>query len=366
MEDVKKLKKLKRFIKELKAIRGRHTELVSVYIPAGYDIVKIIQHLQQEQGTAVNIKDKTTQKHVIDSLERMIRHLRLYKKTPENGLVAFAGNADNSQGGKVNIKVWSVEPPNPINTRLYRCDQTFVLEPLMDQLENKETYGLIVIDKREGNVGTLKGSSITELKGMTSSVPGKVRAGGQSQQRYARLREGAAKEFYKKVAAVANKEFLELGKNLKGVLIGGPGHTKNEFADGGYLNQQIIDKIISMQDLSYTGDFGLRELVDKSEEVLSKERIIEEKKLLQEFFEKLAKEPAKVTYGKNHVLDAMKLGAVKTLIISDTIEDEEIEEMETKAEETGTELQEVSTETAEGTQLKELGGYGAILRFEIH
>ena len=365
MEDPKKMQKLKRFIKELKIIRGRHTELVSVYVPTGYDMIKIIQHLAQEQGTATNIKDKTTQKHVIDSLERMMRHLRLYTKTPEHGLAAFAGNADDSQSGKVTIKVWSIEPPNPINVRLYRCDQTFVLEPLEEQLEIKETYGLIVLDKREGNVGLLKGSLITELKGMTSNVPGKVHAGGQSQQRFARLREGAAKDFYKRIADVVNKEFLDLGKNLKGVLIGGPGHTKLEFIDGGYINQQIKDKIISVQDLSYTGDFGLRELVDKSEEVLSKERIVAEKKLLQEFFEKLAKEPDMVTYGKSHVVDAVMLGAVKTLLVSESVSDEDIEEIEALAEKSGTDVQEISTETGEGTQLKELGGYGAILRFAV-
>src|SRR3990167_8825266 len=110
--ETKKRQKLKRFIKELEQIRGRHTELVSVY-----DLIKIIQHLQQEQGTAENIKDKTTRLHVIDSLEKAIRHLRLYKKTPENGLAVFAGNI-GAQEGKTDLKVWSIEPPDPIATRL--------------------------------------------------------------------------------------------------------------------------------------------------------------------------------------------------------------------------------------------------------
>ena len=37
--------KLKHIIKELEKHRGRHTELVSVYVPAGYDLNKIINHL---------------------------------------------------------------------------------------------------------------------------------------------------------------------------------------------------------------------------------------------------------------------------------------------------------------------------------
>ena len=88
----KQRRELLKFIKNLERYRGRHTELVSVYIPSGYDMNKIINHLYQEQGTASNIKDATTRKNVNDSLERMIQHLRLFKKTPENGLAVFAGN----------------------------------------------------------------------------------------------------------------------------------------------------------------------------------------------------------------------------------------------------------------------------------
>ena len=115
--NTKEKQKLRKFINELALIRGRHTELVSVYIPAGYELIKVIQHLQQEQGTAVNIKDAKTRKNVIDSLEKTIRHLKLYKKTPPNGLAAFAGNVA-AQEGKVDIKVWSIEPPEPIKTRI--------------------------------------------------------------------------------------------------------------------------------------------------------------------------------------------------------------------------------------------------------
>ena len=47
---------LKKFIKELQPHRGRHTELVTVYVPADYDLNKVINQLSQEQGTASNIK----------------------------------------------------------------------------------------------------------------------------------------------------------------------------------------------------------------------------------------------------------------------------------------------------------------------
>lgn len=358
---IKERQKLRSFLSKLALIRGRHTELVSVYIPSGYDIQKIIAHLQQEQGTAVNIKDARTRKNVQDSLERIIRNLRLYRKTPDNGLAIFCGNVSD-QEGKIDIQVFLIEPSDPIAIRLYRCDHTFVLDPLQAMLEHKEMYGLIVMDKREATIGLLKGTAITKLTKLTSGVPGKMKAGGQSSQRFARLREGAAKEFYKRIAEAAQKEFL--GKeNLKGIIVGGPGPSKEEFIE--YLNQQLKDKIIAVKDITYTDESGLHDLVDKSQDTLAKEIIMEEKALMNKFFTMLAKEPSKVTYGLAEVRKALDYSAVDIILVSEDTSDAIIDELEKKAEATKAEVQVISLETREGIQLKEMGGIAAILRFAI-
>ena len=783
---------LRRFIRTLESIRGRHTELVSVYIPAGYDLNKIISHLQQEQGTASNIKDKTTRTNVIDSLEKMIRHLRLFKKTPEHGLAVFAGNKAEREGQQ-DIGIWSIEPPEPLNTRMYRCDQTFVLDLLKGMVDVKEFYGLIVIENREASIGILKGTSVTEIAKFESMVPGKIKAGGQclnpetlimlddgniikikeahnpliiisenlnqetsektpvlakwennkelhriitsypkieieaskdhmffvrttngieekplselnngdylimpekinlelqdqlidfdyklrtnhklvkippmmtpdiarilgyylgdgccefdrisfyeqrvkvaenykellekvfevgvdlrfrqsknyfqirvnsriiaeffkkfftvkdktrlgtipeivlkssdkclaafirgffdaegyisygiigaginneilakqlqfsllrlgvissvlkydnlrnpyskkirytveisdteslkkyydnmgfssseknskllqtilnrsnknnvrqiavngrevakilrnsgydttrfnctlffvnkrqmskevfrkrilnqidnsilknrlslfyqsnliiakissidkigfmntvdietknhnflanglivhnSQQRFARLREEAAHEFYKKVAEAVNKEFLGI-KDLRGILIGGPGPTKETFFDGAYLNNELKKKVIGIKDLGYTGEYGLKELVEKSKDLLAKEDITREKEIMQRFFEALSKEPDKVTYGRNEVLKALEYGAVDLLIISESLDELFIDELTELAEKSGTNVEFISTDTGEGNQLKDLGGVAALLRYPI-
>ena len=362
--DTKKKQKLKRFIAELEQIRGRHTELVSVYVPANYELIKIIQHLQQEQGTAENIKDKNTMLHVIDSLEKAIRHLRLYKKTPENGLVIFAGNVAAHEG-KTDLKVWSIEPPDPITTRLYRCDQTFVLDILKEQLEVKYYYGLIVIDNREATIGLLKGTVVQELNNMTSGVPGKIKAGGQSQARFARLREGAAHDFYQRVAEYCNKEFYGK-KEIKGLILGGPGPTKYTFFEGAYLNNEIKKKVFGIKDLSYTGEFGLHELVDKSHDLLAQETIIEEKNLLNKFFTMLAKEPEKTTYGKDRTKKALEYGAVDLLLLSEDLDDQTTDELSEIAEKFNTRVEIISIDTQEGKQLKELGKIASILRFPMN
>ncbi|MBU4283910.1 MAG: helix-turn-helix domain-containing protein [Nanoarchaeota archaeon] len=169
---------LKKFIKKLEVFRRPHTELITVYMPAGYDLNKIINHLKQEQGTATNIKSASTRKNVTDGLERMVQHLRLFKKTPEHGLAVFSGNVAEREG-QIDLEVWSIEPPVPLNTRIYRCDKQFVLDLLRDMLDTKEVYGLVVMDRRDANIALLKGKTIVPLVKTHSQVPGKQRAGGQ-------------------------------------------------------------------------------------------------------------------------------------------------------------------------------------------
>ncbi|MBU0979923.1 MAG: peptide chain release factor aRF-1 [Nanoarchaeota archaeon] len=355
---------LKKFIKGLEVHRGRHTELVSVYVPSGYDMNKVINHLSQEQGTASNIKSSSTKKNVIDALEKMIQHLRLYKRTPENGLAVFSGNVAEREGQQ-DFKVWSVEPPVPLKTRIYRCDKEFQLDLLRVMLESKEIYGLIVMDRREANIALLKGKAIIPLVSSHSYVPGKFKAGGQSAARFARLREGAAKDFYKKIAEYVKEQFLGMAE-LKGIIVGGPGPTKYEFVDGGYITTEVKNKIIAIKDISYTDQFGLQELLDKSQDVLASEEVTSEKKIMNRFLQLLSTKPLMVSYGEAEVGKNLKNGTVEVLLLSEALDDEQIDGFETTAKEFSTDVRIISIETREGQQLKDIGKVAAILRYEVH
>ncbi len=222
--------KFRKLIKQLKEYRARHTELITVYLSPGTDLTKQIQTLQDEQGTATNIKDKNTSKSVIIALERMIRAMKAMDKLPENGLAIFSGNISDRDNVD-NYQVFVIEPPEPLGLKLYRCEQKFLVEPLEEMDANETTYALVAIDKSEATIGLLVGSTIKVLRNMNSTVPGKFKTGGQSAQRFERIREGAAIEFYKRVADFMIAEFTYMDK-LKGIIVGGPGTTKNNFVDG--------------------------------------------------------------------------------------------------------------------------------------
>jgi peptide subunit release factor 1 (eRF1) len=77
----------------LRTKEEKHTELISLYVAQGTDINKKIRQLQEEQATASNIKDKTTRRSVLNSLERIIKYLRSCKKEcVHNGVAVFCGS----------------------------------------------------------------------------------------------------------------------------------------------------------------------------------------------------------------------------------------------------------------------------------
>ena len=135
MEDADKIK-LEALIRELEGYRGRHTELVTIYVPSGYNINIISNQIDSEKSTAENIKSKATRKNVLDALDKISRHLKLYRQTPPNGLALFSGNISKVEG-QADIKMWAIEPVHPLKAKLYRCDQTFVLDPLKDLVSVK-------------------------------------------------------------------------------------------------------------------------------------------------------------------------------------------------------------------------------------
>jgi peptide chain release factor subunit 1 len=401
-EDIQK-RRLKDLVEELDGFRGRHTELVSVYIPAGFNLYKVVEQINNEKSTANNIKSKAVRKNVMSALERITQHLKLYKQTPPNGLVIFSGNISEREGVS-DIEIYALEPPEPLKQRLYWCDQKFVLDPLKELIREREIFGIVVIDKSEGDVGVLIGKKVKALKHLDSLVPGKTDKGGWSQARYARIREGLLNDFMKKVGEVASQQLAEF-KDLIGVIVGGPGPVKDMFANGDFLRYDLKNKIISIVDISYTGEYGLGEAVDRSEEALQEASVMKEKKMLMRFFNELGRDSGLAIYGLKETIESLELGTVEILLISEHIDwvkarvrcpkdneekdvimtreklenlrcpnDNELyeitaekdltDEILKKAESMGTQVEMMSSDTKEGNQLKEMGGIGGILRYK--
>lgn len=395
----------KRTLEGVKNIKGRGTELISLYIPPKKQISDVMGYLRNESSQSSNIKSRVTRRNVQSAIESLMSRIRLYKKPPENGMVLFVGHKAVS-GDKTEMVVITIEPPEAIHTFYYRCSSEFFIEPLMYMMREKETFGLVVIDKNEATVGFLKGTHIDVYKNFQSQVPGKTRRGGQSSVRFARLREIALHEFFTRVGDALNKAFLA-EEDLKGVIIGGPARiTANRFMEGDYLHHELRKVLVDTFDVGYTDESGLRELVDNASSRLGEIALNKEKKLMDRFFGELIKTDAGLaSYGNVAVMAALSVGAVDTLLVSDGLRKklvnykctscdhgwhaikDQVDEMtcpscNSKAEvveesdlimglsklvkEFGTKLEIITADSDQGSKLMSaFGGIAAILRYQL-
>ena len=307
-----------RKLDEIAACRGRATELISLYVSPGKQISDVMAYLRNEYAQSSNIKSRTTRKNVMWAIESLMGRVRAYKEPPPNGLAFFVGSravgADKSEP-----VTYIVEPPEPLNTYLYRCDSSFFLDPLLAMVHEPEVWGLIVMDRAEVTFGLLRGKRIEPLRNKQSLVPSKHGRGGQSAHRFERMIEHAAHEFFVRIAEIAGELFLPRKDELKGILLGGPGATKEFFFKEGFLHYELQQKVVQpLFDTGYTDEYGLREMVEKATQTLHGLELTEEKRLVQRLLGEIRKADAGLAaYGERDVAHALELGAVDTLLVSE-------------------------------------------------
>jgi len=318
-QDSVKLYKIRKTLEELSKKSGRGTELITVYIPKGKQLHEIIGSLQQEQGTADNIKSDLTRSHVVDSLGKVVQRLKMYKKTPEKGLVIFCGALPPEGGGPLGsevVTVWEIEPPKDLNQYLYRCDDHFHVDILKDMLKDDNLIGFLAIDAKDAGWGLLHGDKIEVLSQTGSGVAGKHRQGGQSAKRFQKLREMELTYYFNRVAETTREYFIDIYP-IKGLVISGPGPTKEDFINGNYLEYRLQNMIINTIDASYSGAEGIREAFAKSSDILGDFRMVEEKKLVEDLFREINTNSGKGVYGLQEVIEFLKNNVVKVLLITD-------------------------------------------------
>ncbi len=307
----------KRALQEIEGLKGNGTELISLYVPPSKMIYDVIQYLREEYSTSANIKSKSTRKNVLAAIESIMSRLKLFKSPPPTGLVFFVGHIA-TRGDQTDMFTKIIEPPEPFSTFLYRCDSVFHTEILKNQMEAKELFGLIIIDRKEATIGLLNGTNIITIANEQSMVPSKHHQGGQSSRRYERLIEIAAHEFFKKIGNITNESFMPRIKEMKAVFIGGPGATKEFFLEKDYLRNEIKDKLATPFDIGYTDETGLRELVEKAAETMKDLEIAREKDLINKFLTEVRKaERGLAAYGEDAIYKALEGKKVSLLLISE-------------------------------------------------
>lgn len=403
--------KVKKLIKQLERARGNGTSMISLIVPPKGQISLLSKMLSEEYGTASNIKSRVNRLSVLSAITSTQQRLKLYNKVPPNGLVIYCGEiiTDEGKERKVNI---DFEPFKPINTSLYLCDNKFHTEALSELLESDNKFGFIVMDGNGALFGTLSGNTREVLHKFTVDLPKKHGRGGQSALRFARLREEKRHNYVRKVAEVAVQNFITQDKvNVTGLVLAGSADFKNELSQSDLFDNRLQAKIIKVVDVSYGGENGFNQAIELSAETLSNVKFIQEKKLINAYFEEISQDSGKFCFGIDDTLKALDLGAAEIVIVHESLEvtryvlkdsegeekvvhvrkeienemkDEFIDkatgkEMEIVSEQLfiewlaenyrsfGATLEFVSDKSSEGAQfVRGFGGVGALLRYKVN
>lgn len=248
------------------------------------------------------------------------QRLKLYSKVPPNGLVIYCGEIITSEGKERKLNI-DFEPFKPINTSLYLCDNKFHTEALSELLESDQKFGFIIMDGNGALFGTLSGNTREVVHKFSVDLPKKHGRGGQSALRFARLREEKRHNYVRKVAELAVQNFITNDKvNVAGLILAGSADFKNDLNQSDMFDGRLQSKVIKVVDVSYGGENGFNQAIELASETLSNVKFIQEKKLINKYFDEISQDSGKVCYGVDDTLKALEAGAAETLIVFENLE----------------------------------------------
>lgn len=252
---------------------------------------------------------------VLSAITSTQQKLKLYNRVPDNGLCVFVGTVLNEEGKEKKIS-FALEPFKPINTSLYLCDSRFHVEALEELLENDSKWGFIIMDGNGSLFGTLSGNTREVLHKFSVDLPKKHGRGGQSALRFSRLREEARRNYVRKVAELAVQHFITADKvNVAGLVLAGSAELKTDLSSSDLFDGRLLAKVIKVVDVSYGGENGFNQAIELSADSLANVKFVQEKRLIQKFFDEIALDTGKYCYGISDTLKALDMGAVETLIV---------------------------------------------------
>lgn len=312
--------KIKKLIRSLEAARGNGTSMISLILPPRDQIARVQKMLAEEYGTATNIKNRVNKLSVLSAITSAQQRLKLYNKVPQNGLVLYCGTIITDEGKEKKVNI-DFEPFKPIGTTLYHCDNKFHTEALSELLESDSKFGFIIMDGNGALFGTVSGNTREIMHKFLVELPKKHGRGGQSALRFSRLREEKRHNYVRKVAELAVQFFITNDKvNVTGLILAGSADFKTELSQSDMFDQRLQVKVIKIVDVSYGGENGFNQAIELSAEALANVKFVQEKKLIQRYFDEISQDTGKYCFGVDDTLKALELGAVEILIVWENLE----------------------------------------------
>ena len=121
--------------------------------------------------------------------------------------------------------------------------------------------------------------------------------------------------YVRKVAETAVTLFIANDKpSVSGLILAGSADFKTELSQSDMFDPRLQSKIIKLVDVSYGGENGFNQAIELAAESLANVKFIQEKKLINRYFDQISQDTGKFCFGVEDTLRALEMGAVETLI----------------------------------------------------
>jgi peptide chain release factor subunit 1 len=294
---------------------GKGTTLLSLWITPGESLSLVKDKLTKEHGTAANIQSPATAKAVRTALSGAIEKLKLYPRTPANGLVIFSGIVTS---GHV---VLDIVPPKPIDRKLYLCDKSFDVQVLRDMLTPHSTHAFAILDGDMFVLATVTGTEKTILCTRRTCLPGKTRRGGQSAARIDRNRVIRRTLWVTETAEAINGHLLDADGQSKvdALVIAGKAGMKNQLIESATLSPRLKSIINGPYDIDGEGKNGLSQAIIMSAPSLGNRQVLLQRQAMTRVMSEMAKPDGRWSSSVKDTMLALEQGAVKELLVWDKL-----------------------------------------------
>ncbi|KAF5775171.1 putative 50S ribosomal protein L30e [Helianthus annuus] len=316
-----KIWKTKKLIKDFEAARGNGTSMISLIMHPFDEIPRVRKMLGVEFRNAFDLEKKrgVNQQSVLDAITSAQQRLRLYNKVPPNGLVLYTGTIVTDEGKEKKVAI-DFEPFRHIKASFYRLDNKFHTEALTKLLESVDKFGFIIMDGNGTLFGTLSGNTREVLHQFSADLPRIYGRGGQSALRFDHLQVEMRHNYLKKTAELATRLYINRRPIVSGLILAGSDDFKTELSKSKMFDPRLKARILNLVDVSYGGENGFNQAIELSAEFLANVKVIQEKRLLRKYFNKICQDTGKCSLGVRNTLKGLKMGAVDILIVWENLD----------------------------------------------
>lgn len=207
-------------------------------------------------------------------------------------------------------------PPNPIKKSYYRCDRKFHLNDLIYLYEDCLEYAIVLISGKKTMFYLHSDNNTKLLKQITTTLPNSHKTGGQSAQRFERVRNEKIGWYIKKIVELMTIYYVSEGLfKYKSLIIAGPAQLKITITDNEVFKKYFSIHLSETLTIPEIDENTINQVITQcSNTLLSQNNDLQ----LINDFEQLINNPNKIDlliFGSNNVIEHLNSGLLKDVYV---------------------------------------------------